>query len=338
MEATLNSDWIRSKGENITDILQKIEKLSGRNVGIHFRNGNHVISGSFDDIASLHRELFLYHNVDEPQNSQISVASPSGQQVLRVSNTACESVELFQESPSDVVISANDKVTRALCDQMQLININETDLSDANSFRQDKSDDKELYCEPEVKEPADNPLSQDDEIVKEVDPDIWDFIQNKKLNDLQEFTVVHGISYDSEWDPEEELYKIHLKVNKNTKDGNVIEKNQLEEAGKQFSEFFQEISDACRVDEVNGKFSPNDVAVKYIETKFSNVYLKLNSESIFFVGPQDEAIKAKKQFKSIISKRRKAANESFSSQDSLSASFCVLNTSFSTNDDSLPGN
>lgn len=354
VEATLNSDWIRSKGENITDILHKIEESSSGNVGIHFRNGSHVISGSFDDIDSIHRLLFSDHNIDEqPQKSEISVATPSEQQVLRDSDTACESVELFEEIPSDVAISASDKVTWVLCDQMQLINIDETDLSDTNSFKQDTADDKKSYCEPELKEPADNNLlSEDDEIVKEVDPDIWDFIQSKKLNDLNEITAVHGISYDSEWDPEDELYKIHLKVNKNTEDGNVVEKIQLEEAGKQFFEFFQEMSDACRVDEVQGKFSPNDVAVKYIEAKFPNVYLKFNSESIFFVGPRDEVIKAKKQFKSIISKRKKAAKEtslhmqlsscqynsqnaSLSSQDDLSASFCALNTSFSTDDDSF---
>lgn len=308
----------------------------------------------FDDIASIHRLLFSDHNIDEqPQKSEISVASPSEQQVLSGSDTACEFVELFQESPSDVTVSASDEVTLTLCDQMQLIDINETDLSDANSFKQDTFDDEKSSREPEVKEPADNNLlSQDDEIIREVDPDIWDFIQSKKLNDLNEFTAVRGISYRSEWDPEDELYKIHVKVNKNTKDGNVVEKIQLEEAGQQFFEFFQEISDACGVDEVHGRFSPDEVAVKYIEANFLNVYLKFNSESIFFVGPRDEVIKAKKQFRGIISKRKKAAkktsllmqlsscqynsqNASLGSQDDLSASFCALNTSFSTDDESF---
>lgn len=215
--------------------------------------------------------------------SLVSDVSANSEATQRSASTESSNVEVFDKSAdmSNIVAGGIDKHEK--CD----ISTDDGDKTiDANSCSSGEDNRK---AASEANKGQENEIVSDERMV---DPEVWDYMQDIKNDQLREMLKSFGASYKSEWDSKDGVYRVRLVIPNQSTNENLQKSIAL--VCEEFDRLYRESFASCEVEPINPKHFVGSLSVKHLRTKFPTILLKHSAENVLLIGPCNDVKKAKK--------------------------------------------
>lgn len=174
--------------------------------------------------------------------------------------------------------------------------------------------------EDNQKTPLEPNKEQENEAVSDerlLDPEVWDYMQEMKSDQLREVLDPFGASYKSEWDSSDGVYRVRLVI-QNQSTNEALQKS-IALACEQFDRLYNELFASCHVVPIKVKYFSGDLSVNHIRREFPSIILKQSDDrNVLLIGPRIDVEKAR-DFIVSSSKRVLRMNKSFSTSRSRSS-------------------
>lgn len=292
VEAVLSLDWVKSSNKDLTTILEEIENLGIES--INFSRGNHVLVGSLDQLVRIREHLFgreehsppgrkkpewqdnYYAEMHaEPQRNDLSTKNPF-------------SVDREREVSNAVDVDWTAKTNK-----------------DRPNFGKEPANYEPVNHEPVNHELVNHEPVKQRRFSKElmVDNDIWEYIENKKADELKDLETMFAAALSK---AEDDSGVLKIAITPRSNDTTSEEVGIMHET---LVGLYQETFMKCVIEKHEVHFSDEEaeLMLEYISEKFPVVFAKrcVYNDDFLFIGPPRMAREARQQFQVLAQRLKK---------------------------------